>query len=90
MESDGILIGDVFWDEHHKWSDGDDNSMLIYIVLSGETHEDGHGAPFYYRCSRHAWCCGGYCGGPVREFTASEVLQMTKVGNIAQIKSFTD
>ena len=79
-----IKIGDLFWDEHHRWSDGSDTIDLCYLVLSA----DRPNKVLYYRCARFMWAASSYSGACDRYFTADEILKMTKVGNIAQIKSF--
>ena len=79
-----ITIGDLFWDKDHAWTDGSQDLDMVNLVLSAD-QEDGER---HYRVGTFMWCGSGYCGAHDRKFTAGEVLKMTKVGNIAEIKSF--
>ena len=83
---DEIRIGDLFWDEHRDWCDGSETLNVCYLVLSADEKRDR----YLYRCAFFMWAADGYCGAHERKFTAEEVLKMTRVGNIADIKSFYD
>ena len=78
-----IKIGDLFWDEHHRWSDGSNTIDLCYLVLSADRLNET-----LYCCDCFMWVGDGYSIVNNRNFTTDEILKMTKVGNIAQIKSF--
>lgn len=89
METDkpDITIGDLFWDKDHVWCDGSDTIDAVNLVLSADT-EDG---VYYYRLAHFTWCPSvGYCGAHDRKFAADDVLKMTKVGNITDIKAFPE
>lgn len=78
-----LTIGDLFWDKDHAWSTSP-TLNFVYLVLSADM-KDG---VYYYRLGTFMWCGAGYCGAHDQDFTADEVLRMTKVGNIADIKGF--
>lgn len=80
-----INMGDLFWDKNHRWCDGSQELDLCYLVLSAEWVSGS----YRYRCACFMWVARyGYSGAHDRYFNAEEVLEMTRVGNIASIKSF--
>ena len=86
--TDKITIGDMFWDQYHAWSD--DSLNMVYIVLSRDRAAADQ--KDYWTLAQFMWAppsTGGYCGAYVEIlFTDADVLKMTRVGNIASIKSF--
>ena len=86
-DSEKITIGDLFWDENREWTEGEQTLNMVHLVLSRDRAEDGLD---YWKLARFMWCTPGYCGANLDEFTDAEVLKMTKVGNIADIKAFPE
>ena len=77
-----IQIGDLWWDENHCWSS---DVEIVYLILSADMSAND---VYLYRCSEFMWAGRGYCGANDRYFAEKEVLEMTNVGNIKQIKAF--
>lgn len=78
-----LAIGDVWWDEHHKWTDGG-NTTEINLILSADMEDD----LYLYRCARFMWCGLAYCGASDRKFLEREVRELTYVGNIREVWNF--
>jgi hypothetical protein len=84
MEMMQLEIGQLWWDEFHKCTDGSDTIDVVNLIISA----DQEGDLYIYKCAFFMWAGKGYCGAPIRGFTEEEIKQMTLVGNISEIKSF--
>ena len=87
-DRDKIRPGDLFWDKDRVFTGGSQTLNMVHIVLSADWTDDGEE---YWILARFMWLGPGYSrysGANTREFTDAEVLRMTRVGNIADIKSF--